>query len=211
MFGGNAVVGADPPVVVVDTWDGYDGERRVVLDAVGATADNLVVLTGDFHSAVVADLRVDPFDPSLPVVGTEFMASSISSSFFDDDETVESLVSRRARREPTDQVVRLPARLHGLRGHARPLARHLPRRGRSVRRDVPRRRRQHVGDRRRDAGPDAHVVGEPDPTPAIWATNTTLYSVGYVAHAGLEHCRARGGIRWHGSFKGSTSRTARAT
>ena len=93
MFGGNAVVGADPPVVVVDTWDGYDGERRVVLDAVGASADNLVVLTGDFHAAVVADLRVDPYDLSLPVVGAEFMASSISSAFFDDDETVASLVN----------------------------------------------------------------------------------------------------------------------
>ena len=93
MFGGNAVVGADPPVVVVDTWDGYDGERRVLLDAVGTTADNLIVLTGDFHAAVVADLRVDPFDPLLPVVGTELMASSISSSFFDDDATVESLVN----------------------------------------------------------------------------------------------------------------------
>ena len=52
-----------------------------VLDAVGADADNLVVLTGDFHSAAVADLRADPFDPSLPVVGSELMASSISSSF----------------------------------------------------------------------------------------------------------------------------------
>jgi alkaline phosphatase D len=93
MFGGNAVAGAAPPVVVVDTWDGYAGEREVVLDTLGATADNLIVLTGDFHSAAVAELRADPFDPSLPVVGTEFMASSISSSFFDDDATVESLVT----------------------------------------------------------------------------------------------------------------------
>jgi alkaline phosphatase D len=93
MFGGNAVAGAQPPVVVVDTWDGYAGERRAVLDALAATADNLIVLTGDFHSASVAELRADPFDPSLPVVGTEFMASSISSSFFDDDATVESLVT----------------------------------------------------------------------------------------------------------------------
>ncbi len=100
MFGGNAVVGADPPVVVVDTWDGYDGERRVVLDAVGASADNLVVLTGDFHAAVVADLRVDPYDLSLPVVGAEFMASSISSSFFDDDETVASLVNGASTANP---------------------------------------------------------------------------------------------------------------
>jgi alkaline phosphatase D len=93
MFGGNAVAGATPPVVVVDTWDGYAGERQTVLEALGTTADNLIVLTGDFHSAAVAELRADPFDPSLPVVGTEFMASSISSSFFDDDATVESLVT----------------------------------------------------------------------------------------------------------------------
>ena len=93
MFGGNAVVGAEPPVVVVDTWDGYAGERQAVLDALGAAADNLIVLTGDFHSAAVAELRADPFDPTLPVVGAEFMASSISSSFFDDDEAVEGLVT----------------------------------------------------------------------------------------------------------------------
>jgi alkaline phosphatase D len=93
MFGGNAVVGAEPPVVVVDSWDGYAGERETVLTALSASADNLVVLSGDFHSAVVADLRADPFDPSLPVVGAEFMASSISSSFFDDDAVVEQLVA----------------------------------------------------------------------------------------------------------------------
>jgi alkaline phosphatase D len=100
MFGGNAVVGADPPVIVVDTWDGYAGERRQVLEALGASADNLVVLTGDFHSAAVADLRADPFDQSLPVVGSEFMASSISSSFFDDDQTVVALVDAALRANP---------------------------------------------------------------------------------------------------------------
>ena len=93
MFGGNAVAGSAPPVVLVDTWDGYAADRRAVLDAVGNTADNLVVLTGDFHSAAVADLRADPFDASLPVIGSEFMASSISSSFFDDEPTVETLVT----------------------------------------------------------------------------------------------------------------------
>ena len=93
MFGGNAVAGSAPPVVVVDTWDGYAADRRAVLDALGTSADNLVVLTGDFHSAAVAELRADPFDTTLPVVGTEFMASSISSSFFDDDATVEGLVT----------------------------------------------------------------------------------------------------------------------
>ena len=149
MFGGNAVVGADPPVVVVDTWDGYDGERRVVLDAVGASADNLVVLTGDFHAAVVADLRVDPYDPLAAgggrrVHGVEHLVGVLRRRR---DGGVAR--ERRADRQPTDQVVRLPARVHGLRGHARPLARHLPRGGRSVRRGVTRRAAQHVGDRRR--------------------------------------------------------------
>lgn len=93
MFGANAIAGADPPVVVVDTWDGYASDRRVVLDAIGDTADNLVVLTGDFHSAAVADLRSDPFDTLLPIVGTELMASSISSSFFDGNAVVAPLVT----------------------------------------------------------------------------------------------------------------------
>ncbi|MDJ0768102.1 MAG: alkaline phosphatase D family protein [Ilumatobacter sp.] len=100
MFGGNAVVGSDPPVVVVDTWDGYAGERQAVLETVGAAADNLVVVTGDFHSAAVADLRADPFDLSLPVVGAEIMASSISSSFFDDSQVVEDLVSAALTANP---------------------------------------------------------------------------------------------------------------
>ncbi len=93
MFGGNAVVDAEPPVVVVDTWDGYAGERETVLTALGSSADNLVVLSGDFHSAAVADLRADPFDRTLPVIGAEFMASSIASSFFDADEVVTELVA----------------------------------------------------------------------------------------------------------------------
>ncbi len=100
MFGGNAVQGADPPVVVVDTWDGYAGERQAVLEAIAPSTDNLIVLTGDFHSAAVADLRSDPFDLSLPIIGSEFMASSISSSFFDDDDAVTDLVTAALAANP---------------------------------------------------------------------------------------------------------------
>ncbi len=151
MFGGNAVAGAEPPVVVVDTWDGYAGERQTVLDALGAAADNLIVLTGDFHSAAVAELRADPFDPSLPVVGAEFMASSISSSFFDDDATVDESRHRCPDRQSPPQVVRLPAWVHGVRGDPRPLARHVSRRGRPVRRGIARHDHRFVGGARRQS------------------------------------------------------------
>ena len=100
MFGVNAIDGSEPPVVVVDTWDGYAGERQLLLETVAPEVDNLVVLTGDFHSAAIGDLRVDPFDTALPVVGTEFMATSISSSFFDADEDIEALVSAALTANP---------------------------------------------------------------------------------------------------------------
>ena len=93
MLGANALPNADPPVVVIDTWDGYSGERKELLEALSPLADNLVVLTGDFHSAAAGVLRPDPFDPTSPVVGVEFMASSISSFFFDDDPVVAGLVA----------------------------------------------------------------------------------------------------------------------
>ncbi len=100
MFGANAIPGAEPPVVVVDTWDGYTEERRSVLETLRDSVDNLVVLTGDFHSAAVADLRTEPLDRDLPVVGTEFMATSISSSFFDADAEIEGLVSAALAANP---------------------------------------------------------------------------------------------------------------
>lgn len=93
MFGAAAVPDAEPPVIVVDTWDGYARERTEVLEALAPMADNLVVLTGDFHSAAVGDVRADPFDRTRPVVATEFMAPSISSGFFDDNDEVTALVT----------------------------------------------------------------------------------------------------------------------
>jgi len=80
MHGLNAFPG-EVPTINPDSWDGYAGERQVLLDALGERAGNLVVLTGDFHAATVAELRADPYDLSMPVVGTEFMAPAISSQF----------------------------------------------------------------------------------------------------------------------------------
>lgn len=63
------------------TWEGYSASRDRVL---GGLADrgveNLVVLTGDVHNHFAGDLRRDFADPASPVVGSEFVTSSISSA-----------------------------------------------------------------------------------------------------------------------------------
>ncbi len=82
MHGLSILPGQDPPLVATDTWDGYYGNRKRILDNFAdAGVKNLVVLTGDFHSATVGDVRAEPFDTTTPVVATEFMATSISSIF----------------------------------------------------------------------------------------------------------------------------------
>ncbi|QIX50724.1 alkaline phosphatase D family protein [Rhodococcus sp. DMU1] len=68
-------------VVSSDSWDGYVADRNTVL---GAAADrgvrNLVVITGDRHQNIVADLRRDYADPESPVVAAEFSGTSITSA-----------------------------------------------------------------------------------------------------------------------------------
>jgi len=82
MHGLNAFPG-EVPTTNTDTWDGYHGEREALLLNLTRDARNLVVLTGDFHSSTVADLRADPYDASGSIVATEFMAPAISSTFPD--------------------------------------------------------------------------------------------------------------------------------
>jgi alkaline phosphatase D len=64
-----------------DQWDGYAVSRRRFLSFVEqADPANPVVLTGDWHSAWVNDLRMDFARPETPVLATEFVGTSISSS-----------------------------------------------------------------------------------------------------------------------------------
>ncbi|MDN5726839.1 MAG: alkaline phosphatase D family protein [Propionibacteriales bacterium] len=63
-----------------DPWDGYVAERNEVLAAAKErSVDNLVVITGDRHTNYAMDLKTDYDDPASPVVGTEFVGTSISS------------------------------------------------------------------------------------------------------------------------------------
>ncbi len=68
-----------------DQWDGYPAERRRLFDALtGAGIDNVVFLTGDIHSSWACEVPVEPGRPGGAVVGTEYVAPSITSSNIDD-------------------------------------------------------------------------------------------------------------------------------
>ncbi|WP_353951416.1 alkaline phosphatase D family protein [Knoellia sp. S7-12] len=63
-----------------DPWDGYAAARQRLFDGVHERdVDNFIVLTGDAHRSVAADLKLDFKDASSATVGTEFLGTSISS------------------------------------------------------------------------------------------------------------------------------------
>ena len=63
-----------------DGWDGYPKARRRLLDFVAEKRiANPVVLSGDVHVFMAADLKADFDSPASPVVATEFCGSSITS------------------------------------------------------------------------------------------------------------------------------------
>ena len=63
-----------------DAWDGYPGARqRILRDVAARGVRNPVVITGDWHSTFVNDLKVDFDDPASPVVATEFAGPAITS------------------------------------------------------------------------------------------------------------------------------------
>ena len=63
-----------------DGWDGYPRARERLLGFIAANRTaNPVVIGGDVHTAIVADLKTDFNDPRAPVVATEFVGTSITS------------------------------------------------------------------------------------------------------------------------------------
>jgi alkaline phosphatase D len=68
----------------LDTWDGFPDARSRLIEAL-AGVDNPVVLTGDYHAAMVLDVHRTPFDVTTDVVCTELMAPPISSILFPAD------------------------------------------------------------------------------------------------------------------------------
>lgn len=76
------VLGATPFIVNGDQWDGYPYERQHFYDIVkNDSIKNIVVLTGDIHTAWANDLPLPAYDTSnrTASVGVEFVAPSITS------------------------------------------------------------------------------------------------------------------------------------
>jgi phosphodiesterase/alkaline phosphatase D-like protein len=64
-----------------DQWDGYAAARDRLLHAIGRDRPgNPVVLSGDWHSSFVNDLKADFGDPDSETLATEFVGTSISSA-----------------------------------------------------------------------------------------------------------------------------------
>lgn len=63
-----------------DQWDGYVPARdRIMRTLAEGSPSNPVVLSGDWHSSWVNDLKLDFNDPAAATVATEFVGTSISS------------------------------------------------------------------------------------------------------------------------------------
>ncbi|MFN7064866.1 MAG: alkaline phosphatase D family protein [Aquificaceae bacterium] len=63
----------------LDAWDGYAGERQRILNFLRDRGQrNLLILTGDRHASLVAELP-DSYEKLKEVLGAEFMTPAISS------------------------------------------------------------------------------------------------------------------------------------
>jgi alkaline phosphatase D len=72
--------GPEEPGYWNDGWDGYAAARRRLLDFIAARRpQGPLVVGGDIHAFLVAELRPDFDRPETPPVATEFVGSSITS------------------------------------------------------------------------------------------------------------------------------------
>lgn len=84
MFG--QLLGDDGLLLNVDQWDGYPASRGAILDQLAAERiDNVVVLTGDIHTAWAMDIAPDPmgsgYDPTTGrgSLAVELVGTSVTS------------------------------------------------------------------------------------------------------------------------------------
>jgi alkaline phosphatase D len=71
----------DPPIYWHDAWDGYPVARQRIIDHLAeARIRNPMIITGDWHSTFVNDIKADFSNPESATVATEFVGTSISSN-----------------------------------------------------------------------------------------------------------------------------------
>jgi alkaline phosphatase D len=64
-----------------DSWNGYDASRdRITAGWVSRKVPNPIVLTGDVHRHWASDLRQDYFNHTSPIVGSELVTTSVTST-----------------------------------------------------------------------------------------------------------------------------------
>jgi alkaline phosphatase D len=64
----------------MDNWNGYSPARQRLFDGIAERgAENVVVLTGDAHCSLAADLRLQYDDLGSPAIGAEIVGTSVSS------------------------------------------------------------------------------------------------------------------------------------
>lgn len=91
--------------IFVDIWDGYPLERELIIDSIASKSiDDIIILTGDFHSSFAFDVTKNPADYPNPFAGNlptpsltyspstgagsqavEFTVPSITSANFDEN------------------------------------------------------------------------------------------------------------------------------
>lgn len=77
-----------------DQWDGYVVQRdRITQFLKDRQPANPIIITGDIHSSWVHDVKTDFEDPDSDTVATEFVGTSISSSFGADEEQTNAIVA----------------------------------------------------------------------------------------------------------------------
>lgn len=77
----------------LDIWDGYPAERSELISFIGSNSiDNVIFITGDFHSTFVFEVVDDPTNPTAynpstaeGAVAVEFATPSISAANFDEN------------------------------------------------------------------------------------------------------------------------------
>lgn len=63
-----------------DNWNGYQAARERLMAVLAETqAQNPIVLSGDIHAFLIANLNRTPNDLSSPIIASEFVTTSISS------------------------------------------------------------------------------------------------------------------------------------